>query len=193
MQKVLALSSVFLWVTNCLFCQDTVCPLQIDIKVKQEYSVTHSKDYYNHIYRSENLHITKDTVSEKRFDIDLTIKNTLTKSIFIWLMSCSWEQNFLVNNNYVFIEGHACDKNIPTIVEIKPGESKLYNTTLIKSIKFDYPCKYCVYGPQVETTKLGLIVISDITKRDYIDYEVEMEDRSKWKIFWSNSLYLLDK
>lgn len=155
--------------------------------------MTHDKKYYEVMYRDENLDIKKDSVSEKRFDIDLTIKNTSTKSIFIWLMSCSWENNFLVNNNYVFVEGHDCTKNIPIIVEIKPGENKLYNTTLIKSIKFDYPCKYCVYGLQVETTKLGLVVISDITKREHIDYIVNMEDKSKWKIFWSNPLYLLGK
>ena len=108
-------------------------------------------------------------------------------------MSCSWEDNFLVNNNYINMEGHDCPKNIPTLVEIKPGESKSYSTTLIKSIKFDYPCKYCVYGRQVETTKIGLIVISDITKPSSNDYFRNMEDKSKWKIYWSNPLYLLDK
>jgi hypothetical protein len=113
--------------------------------------------------------------------------------MFIWLMSCSWEDNFLVNNNYIFIAGHDCTKNIPTIIEIKPRETKLYNTTLIKSIKFEYPCRNCIYGHQVESTKLGLIVISDITKREYIDYTLTMEDKSKWKIIWSNPLSLLGK
>ncbi|WP_153800811.1 hypothetical protein [Foetidibacter luteolus] len=167
--------------------------LQIEIRVKKEYLATHDKKYYEVIYRYENFDITKDTVAEKRFDIDLTIKNTATNSIFIWLMSCSWEDNFLVNNNYIFIAGHDCDKNIPTIVEIKPGESRRYNITLIKSIKFDYPCRNCIYGRQVEETKLGLILISDITKRDYIDYLLNMEDRSKWIIVWSNSISLLGK
>ncbi len=67
--------------------------------------------------------------------------------------------------------------------------------TLVKSIKFDYPCQYCVYGQQVETTKLGLIVINDIfeTKINGFDYDLGMKDKSKWKIVWSNPLQLLGK
>ena len=176
-----------------LHAQNVSDSLIVEIKVKKEYFVTHSKKFAEVIYRYENLDITKDSVAEKRFDIELTIKNASKSSMFIWLMSCSWEDNFFVNNNYIFIAGHDCDKNIPTIVEIKPDESKIYNTTLVKSIKFDYPCKNCIYGRQVEETKLGLILISDITKRDYINYTLSMEDKSKWKIIWSNSLPLLGK
>jgi hypothetical protein len=163
------------------------------MKAQKEYEVTFSKKYYDRNVRDYGYEITSDSVREKRFDIDVTIKNKSTKTVFIWLMSCSWEDNFLVNNNYMFIRGHECNKNIPTIVEIKAGESKVYTLTLIKSIKFDYPCKYCVYGKQVETTKLGLIVINDINKREYIDYRLFMEDKSKWTIIWSNPLYLLGK
>jgi len=193
MLKFSFLVSLFLSATGFLFSQGMIDSLQVGIKVKREYSVTNDKKYYEVIYRYENLDITKDSVSEKRFDIDLTITNTSSKSIFIWLMSCSWEDNFLVNNNYIFIAGHDCTKNIPTIVEIKPNETKLYNTTLIKSIKFEYPCRNCIYGRQVETTKLGLVLISDITKREYIDYMLNMEDKSKWKIIWSTPLSLLGK
>ena len=176
-----------------LHAQNVSDSLIVEIKVKKEYFVTHSKKFAEVIYRYENLDITKDSVAEKRFDIELTIKNASKSSMFIWLMPCSWEDNFFVNNNYIFIAGRDCDKNIPTIVEIKPDESKIYNTTLVKSIKFDYPCKNCIHGRQVEETKLGLILISDITKRDYINYTLSMEDKSKWKIIWSNSLPLLGK
>jgi hypothetical protein len=179
--------------TSYLHAQNASDSLIVEIKVKNEHFVTHSKKIAERMYRYENLDITKDTVTEKRFDIELTIKNVTKSSKFIWLMSCFWENNFFVNNNYIFIEGHACDKNIPTIVEIKSNESKIYNTTLVKSIKFDYPCKNCIYDLQVEETKLGLILISDITKEDYIDYTLNMEDRSKWRFIWSNSLFLLGK
>ncbi len=178
---------------SCLHAQNVSDSLLVEIKIKKEYFITHSKKFAEAIYRYENLDITKDSVTEKRFDLELTIKNTSKSSMFIWLMSCSWEDNFFVNNNYIFFAGHDCDKNIPTIVEIKPGGNKKYNTTLVKSIKFDYPCKNCIYGRQVEETKLGLILISDIAKQDYIDYTLSMEDRSKWKIIWSNSLSLLGK
>ena len=167
--------------------------LQVDVRIKKEYLASHDKKYYKVIYRDESLYITKDTVSEKRFDIDLTIKNTSVRSMFIWLMSTSWEDNFLINNNYIYFAGCDIDHNFPRLIEIKSGESKLYNTTLVKSIKFDYPCQNCIYGKQVETTKLGLIVINDVYKRECADYNLLMEDKSKWNIVWSNSLFILGK
>ena len=182
-----------IFASTFLHAQNASDSLKVEIRVKKEYFISHSKKFAEALYRYENLDITKDSVIEKRFDLELTIKNTSKMSMFIWLMSCSWEDNFLVNNNYIVIAGHACDKNIPTIVEIKPGEKKIYNTVLVKSIKFDYPCKSCIYGRQVEETKVGLILISDISKRDYIDYILSMEDRSRWEIIWSNSLSLLGK
>lgn len=193
MFKISLFSFIFFSIYGCVYSQDVIDSLQIEIKVKNEYTVTHEKSYYETIYRYENLDIPKDSVTEKRFDIDLTIINTFSKSIFIWLMSCSWEENFLVNNNYIFIYGQDCPKNVPEIVEIKPGERKHYNTTLIKSIKFDYPCRGCIYGSQVETTKLGLIIVDDIFKPKldaFFDYDLAMEDKSIWKIIWSNPLYL---
>ncbi len=193
MQKFSLYISLFLSIPSCLHSQKITDSLQVQIGVQKEYLVTHDKKYYTFIYRDENLHITKDTVSEKRFDVDVTIKNISSKSMFIWLMSTSWEDNFLINNNYIYFAGRDIDHNFPTLVEIKPQESKLYRSTLVKSIKFDYPCQNCIYGKQVETTKLGLIVITDVYKAEYADYNTLMEDKSKWNIVWSNALYLLGK
>jgi hypothetical protein len=65
---------------------------------------------------------------------------------------------------------------------------------LVKSIKFDFPCLNCIYGKQVETTKLGLVIIDDIYKPKldgFFEYDLAMEDESRWKMVWSNPLYLL--
>jgi hypothetical protein len=184
---------LFLSTTSYLYSQKLTDSLQVEIKLKKEYFATHDRKYYEVVYRDENLYITTDTVSEKRFDIDLTIKNISSRSMSIWLMSTFWEANFLINNDYIYFAGRDIDHNFPRLVDIKPGESKLYSTTLVKSIKFDYPCQNCIYGKQVETTKLGLIVISDPYKREYADYITLMEDKSTWNILWSNPLSLLDK
>jgi hypothetical protein len=158
MARALICNLFFLFATGSLYSQDTLNPIQVLIRIQKEYSVTHNKEYY----RREGLNITKDSVSEKRFDVEVTIENTTSKSIFVWLMSTYWEENFLINNNYIFFAGRDIDHNFPKLVEVKPKGRKVYYTTLVKSIKFDYPCKNCIYGPQVETTRLGLIVISDI-------------------------------
>ncbi len=193
MLKFSVFISILLSAPGCLYSQSPTDSLQVQIKVQKEFLVPHDKKYYKFIYREEGLNIPDDTVNEKRFDIGVSIKNTSSRSMFIWLMSTSWEDNFLINNNYIYFTGRNIDHNFPTLVEIKSGESKMYNATLVKSIKFDFPCKNCFYGKQVETTKLGLIVIADIYKHEYADYDLLMDDRSKWNIVWSNALSLLGK
>ena len=189
MKTVLILVTLLGGLSKC-FAQFDSLPITITIKVDKEYIVTYSKNgsYIKDVIRRHNYVVKSDSIKQKYFDISLTIKNTSDKTIKICLMTCSWEDNFIVNNNYIYIRGHECDSNFPTLVEFKPGESKTYTNTLTKSIKFDYPCQNCIYGPQVETTKLGLIIIDDA-----IGYDRTMEDKSKWKIVWSNPLYLLTK
>lgn len=48
----------------------------------------------------------------------------------------------------------------------------------------------------MEATKLGLIIIDDVYTpklKGFMAYDLAMEDKSSWKIVWSNSLYLLNK
>ncbi len=189
MKTLLILVTLLGGLSKC-FAQCDSLPITITIKVDKEYTVTYSKNgsYIKDVIRRHNYVVKSDSIKEKYFDLSLTIKNTSDKTIKIWLMTCSWEDNFIVNNNYIYIRGHECDSNFPTLVEFKPGESKRYTNTLTKSIKFDYPCQNCIYGPQVETTKLGLIIIDDS-----VGYDRTIEDKSKWKIVWSNPLYLLTK
>ena len=88
--------------------------------------------------------------------------------------------------------GQGCDNNFPEFVEFKPGESRVYTTTLAKSLEFDYHCDGCTGFPRLETTKLGLIIVDDIFgRKPPVNYFFAMEDKSAWKIVWSNPLYLL--
>ena len=107
-------------------------------------------------------------------------------------MTCSWYDNFLINNDYMFIRPWGCDSNFPDRVGFSAGESKIYKITLDKSIKFDYPGNN-IYGYQTLTTKLGLVVTNvrytpklDISTKDVFT----PLDRSSWRIIWSNPLYL---
>ena len=136
--------------------------------------------------------VNSDSVRQKYYDITLDVKNTSAMPIGIWLMRCPYQNNFLINNNYFFIKRPECDSNYPVPVKFQAGESKSYKMTLSKSIRFDYSCETCIYGPQVETTKLSLILIDDIfeNKLKGPHYILAMEDKSKWRIVWSNSLQL---
>jgi len=170
--------------------------LSVEIKLLKKYPVKLPKNYFRYPLFREKFGIYTDSVDQRNFDIEITIKNNATKPAFVWLMTCSWYNNFTVNNGYIFFNGWGCDSNYPEIVEFKPGESKVYNATLNRSIKFDYPCAGCVYGKQVPTTKLGLVLLQDPYIRgqyEMFDYNVLMDDKSIQKIVWSNPLYLLDK
>jgi hypothetical protein len=200
MRTILGLFTLLIiFQTTCFSATDTTnYPIEIFIKIDKEYFVNVEKSYYDRVFPKTQYNIKGDSAKEKRYDINLTIKNNSSRTIYIWLMTCSWTDCFMVNNDYIFIGGQECLRNFPEIVEFKPGQSKEYKTTLIKSIKFDYPPKYTIYGPQVETTKLGLITINDIFKKNekeinMLTFDTLMKDKSKWTITWSNPLYLLSE
>jgi len=122
------------------------------------------------------------------FDVEISIKNTSQDSIVIWLMECSWWMNFLVNNDYIYIRRGSCDANSPLPIPFKGGESKMIKATLLRLIKGN--------DPEVLTTKLGLIITDSVilnSKLNLIPYDGTATDKSKWRIVWSNPLYISDK
>jgi hypothetical protein len=193
--KKLILFLILIFQLNECFAQCDSLPISVTIKVDKEYVKTYSKrsGRFADAIRRKIYVVKSDSIKEKQFDITLTLKNTSDTIISISLMTCSWEDNFIVNNKYIYLAGQECDNNFPTLVEFKPGESKVYTTTLIKSIKFDYPCDGCTGFPPVEATKLGLIIINDVFNRkpERMNYFLGMGDKSTWTIVWSNALYLL--
>jgi hypothetical protein len=192
----LLLIVLFLVYLRLIAQSDTTVPLSVTIKINKAYDLKFPKNRFRTEIKTGQYVVKTDSVRQKQFDIEVSLRNNAKRPIYIWLMSCSWLDNFEINNDYIFLDGIECDKNIPDLVKFEPGETKVYKTTLSKSIKFDYPCQYCFYGPQVETTKLGLIIIDDMYMPKLTapeGYHIAMADKSFWKIVWSNPLYLLTK
>ena len=197
--KAIFISAIMLLVFTSCFAQCDSLPISVVVKVDKEYVRTYSRkgSWISREIREKHYVVKTDSVSEKYFDISLEIKNSSDRAIKIWLMTCSWEDNFIVNNDYIFISANECDSNFPTLIEINPGGSKIYMCTLIRSLKLDYPCETCGNWPLPQETKLGLIVIDDLYKPGLegveVNYFIAMEDKSKWKMVWSNGLSLLGK
>ncbi len=176
--------------------KDTTFPLTVNINIVKEYEQKLPKENFSDEISKGIYNIKTDSVNQKFYEIEIALKNISTQPILIWLMTCSWQDNFRINNNYINFKVDGCDHNFPELVNISQGESKIYKATLAKSIKFENPCENCIYGPQVKTTKLGLIIVDNIFKpqfNNYPGYDLAMEDESSWKIIWSNPLYLLTK
>ncbi len=192
--RILLISVMLLFGLGKCLAQADSSPISVTIKVDSEYVKTYSKksDYFKYLIREKDLVVKSDSIKETMYNIALTIKNCSDTTIEISLMTCSYTDNFLVNNKYMYIKGQNCDHNVAEGVEFKPGESKVYAVTLGKSIELDYTCKGCAPFPPVETTKLGLIIIGDVFRRKpFVNYYLGMEDKSEWNIVWSNPLYLL--
>jgi hypothetical protein len=160
--------------------------LSIKIKLIREYYI----QYHGELYYEPS----KDSVNEKRFDIELSLINRSNKKVSFWIMTSCWEENFFINNSYIFFVPHNCNHNFPTIVMINPFDSALYTTTLRRILGFDNPCKNCIGLPPewtVKDTKVGFLFIDSTKCKNEDDYEKYMGDKSIWdKLIWSNSITL---
>ena len=198
--KSLLIVAVFLFFAADSYClSDTTIPLKIELKLIKSDTITFHKNRWANAIKNGTYEVTTDSVKLKTFDVEISIKNTSNDSILLWLMSCSWYDGFQVNNDYMYIRGWSCDGNSPYAFKFKGGETKTFQATLEKSIKFDYPCRHCIYGYQTLTTKLGLIVtdVRFIPKLNMLSISTqnvfEPVDRSMWKFIWSDPLYLFGK
>ncbi len=194
---LLLLVALFLVDEKSLAQCDTTFPLSVTLRIEKEYYLKFLKSHYSYELARGEYVIGTDSVKEEQYDIEVVLKNNSKKQIFIWLMTCSWEDNFQINNNYIRQHGISCDKNFPELVQFNPAESKIYKITLSKSIKFENPCKNCIYGPQIATTKLGLIVIDDVYKpklKAFMGYTLAMEDKKCLENYLEQiSLFLWNK
>lgn len=136
----------------------------------------------------------------KVYEAELDITNVGSKTAYLIMMTCSWEENLLFSNDFVRITGRACDSNFPTIIGLTPGETKVYNTTLALRRKCNYTYIRLLYGKQIETTKLGIIVTNNIydwrkdpyfEKQKYVWYHDYVRDERNWRnVIWSNPINL---
>lgn len=134
----------------------------------------------------DSVYHYQDTIKLKTFDIRLSIINKSTKPVSFWMMTCSWQENFIINNDYLSFNGEPCDSNIPKIRHLNPNDSLTYKTSFSKHNFSRYQT--------TETSKFGLIFIDSTKCADINDYLNIIGDKSKQnKTIWSNPLYLNDR
>jgi hypothetical protein len=52
-----------------------------------------------------------NTTLHRAFDVEISLINKSNKPVSFWMMTCSWNENFLINNDYIRFIGWSCDKN----------------------------------------------------------------------------------
>ncbi|MBD8081885.1 hypothetical protein [Chryseobacterium caseinilyticum] len=179
-------------------CKETdTNPIKVKLNLKKEYTKTLSTNdpWVRDQIEQQSLNVSTDSVVVHYYDIKIEIENTGQSDIYVWLMTCSWHDNFRINNNYIYFYHWGCDSNFPGRKKIAPKSKITLNGTVRKNLKFDYPDENSIYGEQVELTKVGLITIDDINKPNNVtlDYIPNIEDKSKYKLIWSNGIKLLSE
>ena len=127
--------------------------------------------------------IFQDSIKHKIFDVIISIINRSDTSISFWVMSSSWFDNFMINNDYIeFISG-PINHNFPIKVSIEPHDSIVGCVSLIRYEQTRYQT--------INTTRFGFILIdTTMCQKDY-DFDSIIGDKSKHdKVIWSNPLYL---
>ena len=70
--------------------------------------------------------------------VEATVQNRSDKECVVTLMSCGWHDSFEVEPiQSVQIAGWICTSNIPTEVEMKPGESIVFRFTVVVESGFE--------------------------------------------------------
>ncbi|HCC92825.1 MULTISPECIES: hypothetical protein [unclassified Empedobacter] len=170
-------------------------PITINLQLEKKSSTKLNKHSYGWILdqiKDDDLIISSDSVIVNDYEVKIDIQNTEKKEIYLWMMNCSWDQNFEINNNYIQFYNQGCDKNSPQLFKIAPNSKITLKGTLRKDLKFQYGDDN--FDNEVKLTKIGLIIIDDIynPKLKMFDYDLNIKDKSKHKIIWSNGIDLLD-
>jgi hypothetical protein len=124
-----------------------------------------------------------NTLKDTSYHIKLSILNKSDIPVSFWMMSCSWEEDFLINNDYFEFIDRPCDNNVPIIKHVRTNDSIILQTTIVRINGTRYQ--------NVLSTKFGFIYIDSLDCKDRSSFMTIIGDKSKHvKIFWSNELTL---
>jgi len=124
-----------------------------------------------------------NSTKHRYFDVKIDLKNNSNKQIIFWLMTCSWYDNFKVNNDYIGICIWECDGNYLHKVSLSPNFSKTFKCSLLKYKN--------ISTKSSNYTKLGLIYIDSHKYSKYDEAnEILLCKTKQDSIIWSNPLYL---
>ena len=141
--------------------------------------------FKSRVIRSYDTISYLDTFKHKGFDIKLTLTNNSSLPISFWIMACSWDYNFIINNDYIKILGWTCHGNYPIIRHLKSNDSIVFKVSVIRLDQS--------FGQIVDDTRFGFIYIDSIKCKKDKDYMNIISDKYKQdKITWSNALRLRD-
>jgi hypothetical protein len=105
-----------------------------------------------------------------------TLTNNTKDTLRYYSMSCSWQDFYSVDSNKLQVEGNECDKNIPTILTLAPGQSRTVEIKLLISQTID--------ASEIKF-KIGFNLMKVSGTKNEFDFR---ELQKKENIIWSNTI-----
>ncbi len=77
--------------------------------------------------------ISPSFINEKEgefYSVKISLVNKTDSTLHFWVMSCSWQDNWVLNSNDIMFYRSNCLKNIRTIKKLAPNETLIYSGVL---------------------------------------------------------------
>ena len=126
----------------------------------------------------ERLESKKPRVLEGCFySIKIDIVNNTDSVIRFWIMTCSWQENFIFNNRGLYLYNEGCDSNVPNLIEIE-GRNKI-------SFRGVIHVNGSIEMIKRNNLKLGFILIKEMEVKDFPDFRRILNDKlAKGDVIW---------
>jgi hypothetical protein len=105
-----------------------------------------------------------------------TLTNNTKDTLRYYSMSCSWQGFYSVNSNKLEVEEKGCDKNVPIILTLAPGQSRKMEIRLLVSQTID--------ASEIKF-KIGFNLMKLSSTQTEFDFNFK-EAQKKRNIIWSN-------
>ena len=132
----------------------------------------------------DSIYIHQDSMKRETFDVKISIINKSDTPVSFWIMSSSWFDNFIINNDYMHFISGPINHNYPRTRHLNPYDSLVYKASIVKH-------DFTMYQT-IQTTKFGFIFIDSVRCHGFDNtFDDIIGDKSQQdKIYWSNPLYL---
>jgi hypothetical protein len=170
MKKLLLITSLMLFISQCNY----------NPKFKESFITIHVKVI-------DKLDASKYRIpSDLYYSVNIDFKNNTDSIIQFWMMTCSWQNNWIFQSDSIFLYGEKCTTNYPLLHNINPREIKIF-----KSIICVKDSKKLTEG---NILKIGFVLVKENELSEDIDFMKLLRYKIKCQkdIIWSEP-FKLDK
>jgi len=129
----------------------------------------------NIITLDESLHLKFPQANFEEYFIEIILTNTQDTIAHFRIMTCSWAESFVFDNDSLDLHYPGCDSNFPTDLDIPPHKSVKFFSVLHyhgKKRSYDNPLSF----------KIGFV---DLPYDESLRWPYKIVDKFKYKIYWS--------